>query len=201
MSDNDELKYYIRELERKVDELNRQVYELKQEVYRSRKDLECEVRNGSHELNRKLWQSSNEINWNLIKMFSGVIFIIVFTILLMMPMMLAPSPPPQNITIQMPKTIEQQAPPVEQKAVEQKAVETERTSSVEEKAPTVEQKTEQPIEQTEPKDETTSTEQKVSVRHYTRESFLGGIFEDMKTTFEQALMLGVVIMIFKLVVE
>ena len=114
--------------------------------------------------------SGSSNSWIMISLF----YIIVIVSIMILPMAIRSvptTPPPQNITIQMPPpaapVVEEQKPSAESKPIE--------------KAPVVE---EQPSQQSR-----TST------------GFLLGLFEDLPSAVQHAMMCGIVIFLFKLVMD
>ena len=160
MSDRDDLEYQIRRLEDKVDDL-------KDEVRRLNRLL---IENAEHTKRLERTESGSFNSWIMISLF----YIIVIVSIMILPMAIRSvptTPPPQNITIQMPPP----AAPV-----------------VEEQKPSAESKT---------VEETPVVEEQPSQQSRTSTGFLLGLFEDLPSAVQHAMMCGIVIFLFKLVMD
>lgn len=174
MSDREPVDERIRELERKIDSLHDEIHLLRHQLNQNFNDV-----------NKNVIKRSEHLSWDMIKIFGGSVFLIIFTVMLILPFIILNSPKSQQTIIQVPApVIEQKASPVEQKAPEIKM-------PIVEQKPTSDQNAieEKPVEE------------KTSAQSSTRESFLSGLFFDLSLTVQHAMMIGVIVCLFKLVVH
>ena len=171
MTDREAIEARIRDLERKLDSVHDEIYQLDRRLDRH-----------FNELNRSVDQKSDRLSWDMIKIFGGAVFLIVLAVMLMLPFLILNTPKSQQTIIQVParaiehKPVEQTAPEIKMPPVEQTPVDR------------------QSIEQN-------TTEQKPPLQSRTRESFLMGLFSDLSLTVQHSTMIGVIIYLFKLIVQ
>lgn len=178
MSDREPVDERIRELEHKIDSLQDEIHLLRHQLNQNFNDV-----------NKNVIKRSEHLSWDMIKIFGGSVFLIIFTVMLILPFIILNSPKSQQTIIQVPApVIEQKASPIEQKAPEIKM-------------PIVEERTvkEQPIEENAV--EKNAVEEKPSVQSRAQESFLQGLFSDLSLTIQHAMMVGVIVCLFKLIVQ
>ncbi len=202
MSDRDDFEYRMRRLEDRVEYVSGEIHrlhlmlierlgEIDRNNFREINDAKREITRDVHDLKMELWRNpprSERIertdsggfnSWIMISLF----YIIVIVSIMILPMAIRSvptTPPPQNITIQM--------PPVEQpKAVEQPTPELRQPSK------TIE---EQNIVEEAPPVETKSIEQSRA-----SDDFLLGLFDDLPLAVVHAAMCGVIVFLFKIVMQ